>query len=220
MGTPESKPTTPSNRLLAAHLEDLRRSGLSDETIAASGIYSASAKETKAILGFDSGPGIAVPYVGTAPLLVRIKPDEPFAGKDGKAAKYLSPLKRLYSAGNRLYLPATLHPLVPTDPGVDLIVTEGEKKALKAVQEGFPTVALAGVTCWRTKLPDGTSRAIADLDLIKWNGRRVFICFDSDVMTKAAVRNQMLKLRGELSRRRAIVFAATLPELPDQEGTK
>jgi hypothetical protein len=51
-----------AKELLPHHLEDLQRSGLSDETIDAMGFYSGTAAEVKAILGFDAGPGLLIPY--------------------------------------------------------------------------------------------------------------------------------------------------------------
>jgi hypothetical protein len=49
--------------LVASHLEDLRRSGLSDETIARAGIYSASERQVRDVLGFGAGPGMVIPYL-------------------------------------------------------------------------------------------------------------------------------------------------------------
>jgi hypothetical protein len=46
-----------------SHLADLRLSGLSDETIASSGIYSGSTDDGKEILGFDPhSSGMVIPY--------------------------------------------------------------------------------------------------------------------------------------------------------------
>ncbi len=78
-------------KFLPHHLDDLRRSGLSDETIQALGFYSGTATEVKAILGFDAGPALVIPYacVGGGEPFCRVKPDKPPV-IDGKPAKYLS----------------------------------------------------------------------------------------------------------------------------------
>ena len=76
----------------------------------------------------------------------RIKPDRRY--EDGP--KYLSPR----GSGNRLYLPAILDRSVLDDPSRPLYLTEGEKKAAKAVQEGLACIGLAGVWSWRGKTSD------------------------------------------------------------------
>jgi hypothetical protein len=59
--TKESK----MSKLVPQHLEDLRRSGLTDETIEMLGFYSATEAQVKAILGFDAGEGLS--HTQTAP---------------------------------------------------------------------------------------------------------------------------------------------------------
>jgi hypothetical protein len=79
------------NHLLPHHLDDLRKSGLSDETIKNLGFYSTTAGEVRTILGFDAGSGLVIPYPGfddSSPFL-RVKPDVPLL-IDGRPAKYLS----------------------------------------------------------------------------------------------------------------------------------
>ncbi|MCI2425825.1 hypothetical protein LM597_00110 [Candidatus Acetothermia bacterium] len=68
-----------NNRLLPRHTEDLRRSGLNDETIEALTFYSGTPAQVRAILGFDAGPGLVIPYpevAGQNPFW-RVKPDNP-----------------------------------------------------------------------------------------------------------------------------------------------
>ena len=200
------------------HLTDLRRSGLTEATIAALGFYSVTSDEAAAILGFDPCRDcLAFPFPsrnGQKPF-VRLKPDVPFVNADGKPAKYLSPK----GADNRLYLaPATR--LVLGDAGKPLIVTEGEKKAAKADQDGFPCIGLTGVSCWRQrprdkqgeKIEDAPGEPIPDLDLVACSGRCVYLCFDSDVSQKVEVKRELWSLRCELVRRGAIVRVVYLPE--------
>ena len=47
-------------------------------------------------------------------------------------------------------------------------ITEGEKKALKATQEGFMTVSISGVWNWSSN-----KKPIEDLDLIRLDGIRL-----------------------------------------------
>lgn len=198
------------------HREDLVRSGLSDDTIRRSGIRSASAEEVHAAVGLDAGSGMLIPYggarlpAGTA--FHRVKPDRPYPVGEGKTAKYLSPPKRLNPEGNRLYVPPTLDGAALADPSRWLIVTEGEKKILKAVQEGFEGVALAGIWSWRKRDEDHRSAPISDLFAVDWRDRGVFVVFDSDAATNADVQRAERALRDELERRGARVFVVRLPE--------
>ena len=163
-------------QLMPHHKKDLENSGLSLETQNRSGIYSASAEETEQ-LGFEGvGAGMVIPYACDPPF-VRLKPDDPTKGYGGPA-KY----RTCKGAGNRLYIPAILDPEVLQDPSQRLLITEGEKKALKAVQEGFACVALAGVWNFQSKRLSGKRRAlIPDFKTIIWEGRAVYIVYDSDL---------------------------------------
>ena len=175
------------DRLKERHLHDLQNSGLDYETIYASGCYSATAENCEAILGSSVGSGLAFPYLrpdGCTPLrlvevpgYIRIKPDKPPIF-NGRSAKYLSPT----GSSNHLYFPANLNLDVLSDPSVDLIFTEGEKKALCTVQAGKACLGLSGVWCFRTELPDGRKVTLPDLsECIAWEERKVIIIFDSDL---------------------------------------
>ena len=216
-GAAQRNGKVPAALLRPHHLEDLRRSGLSDETLAAAGIRSQSAGNVRTVLRRkDVGASLEFPYPpleGRAQFS-RFKPDTPPLDKDGKSAKYLT----AKGAGNRLYVPANLPPEVLKDAGVPLGFTEGEKKALKATQEGFPCLGLAGVWCWKTKGPDGKSAPLPELDDIAWKGRIVHLAFDSDVIGNLKVRRAEAALADELRRRGAVVQLVRLPGGP--EGAK
>ena len=153
------------------HVEDLRSSGLSEATIDKTGFYSGTVEEVRRIVGFDVGPGLVIPYPGIS--YWRVKPDRPPV-IDGKRAKYLTP-----KGGQvRLYIPPEVRPLLK-DTTARLLITEGEKKALKATQEGFPAIGLSGFWCFRQD-----HKPIADLDLISWEGRPVYLAYDSDLAEK------------------------------------
>lgn len=99
-----------------------------------------------------------------------------------------------------------------TDPDAPLIITEGEFKALAATLSGFPTIGLGGVENWHSAR-EGVP-LIAELDAVKWEGRNVYICYDSDVASKPQVALAAQRLASELAGRGAVVFDAGLPSSP------
>ncbi|ULA61621.1 MAG: hypothetical protein LZF60_340162 [Nitrospira sp.] len=191
--------------LTTPHRDDLHNSGLNLETIEASRIYSAHSGQVSELLGFKTiSGGMVFPYLSVEDeTYVRVKLNE--AGQDGK--RYRSPR----GSTNRLYVPSTLPHGVLSDSTKALYITEGEKKALKARQEGLHCVALSGVWAWRMKEGD-TSAPISDLDRILWEGRTVSIVFDSDAATKPEVARAEIELANELARRGATVYSVRLPQ--------
>ena len=203
------------------HLRELERSGLSRETIQKAGIFSADGKQVKDALGFNrtGEGGLAFPYPSLSPesqgqadaAYMRVKPNRPKGtGKDwSRMAKYLSPK----DSTNRLYAPGLEKTLA--DPDVPLVFTEGEKKTLKANQEGIPTVGLAGV--WGEfagRKETGSSPVIPDLDKVNLKDRQVRIAFDSDLAQKKHVERAEAALARELKARGARVEAVCLPDGP------
>jgi hypothetical protein len=155
--TPATLPD-PARRLLPRHRNELYGSGLSDDQIDACGFYSVETPTPlRTILNWTGSgsveqhlPALAIPFRqadGSFNGFTRLKPNRPRV-KDGRLVKYESPV----NAGNRAYLPpGTIAALA--DPGTALLVTEGEKKAAKADQEGFPCVGLVGVYGWQKRWP-------------------------------------------------------------------
>jgi hypothetical protein len=239
---PGGSPDCKRGPLLPQHLADLRKSGLTDETVAACGVYSeADPRRVKELLGgylnvkaaAALGPCLAFPFLaadgspmtwlpegakgGAAPRpFVRLKPDRP-RNRDGKAVKYESPHK----GGNRAYLPPGVGAAL-ADPTVPLLLVEGEKKALAGTQAGFPTLGLSGVWNWALKRPKdaggrgtGPRRLIGDLDSVRWSGRKVAVVFDSDLKDKPEVAWARWHLAQVLAARGADVRVADLPDGPD-----
>ncbi|MCH8242372.1 MAG: DUF3854 domain-containing protein, partial [Planctomycetes bacterium] len=207
---------TGTNALLNHHLEDLRNSGLSDATIDAMGVYSeTNHSKILAILNRRTIPK----RVGTALVFQfrdehgelngykRLKFDAPRKDRNGKPIKYESPV----GERNRVYIPkGTLSVL--TDTKTELIITEGEKKAAKADQDGFPCIGLVGVFGWK----DGKSeRLLPHLETIEWKDRRVYIVFDSDLNEKPEIRDAESRLAAQLKYRGARVLVGRLPDGPD-----
>lgn len=89
----------------------------------------------------------------------------------------------------------------------DLIVTEGEKKALCADYHGFPCVSVPGVWAWQKK-----GVMIPSLAAIRWAERTVYIAFDSDAVTNPNVLSAETALAKALTCRGATVKVIRFPE--------
>jgi hypothetical protein len=216
--------------LLPQHLADLRKSGLSDETIARGGFFSVSDPTTVARIlrwkgpkGIENaaalGPCLLITFRSVDGRLLnpfdyaRLKPDRPRIDREkGKPIKYESPI----GMRNRAYLFAGVHDVLK-DPSVRIAITEGEKKAAKAMQEGIPCIGLVGVWGFQRKRnrnakgrPYGDRQLIGDLAQISWNGRRVIIVYDSDAAENEQVLRAEFALGETLGRHGAKVFSVRL----------
>lgn len=159
------------------HLADLRKSGLSDESILEAGIKSVCPRDINKIFGYETHAKSAyeIPYPGTDFSRYRMFYDEadkinPKTGDE--RPKYLA--KK--DSGNRLYIPNIVR-LILEDPSIPLYITEGEKKSLKACQEGLYCIAIAGLWNWKVKDKD---ELIRDFDLINFKGRMIYLVPDND----------------------------------------
>lgn len=163
-----------SKVLRPEHLKDLRKSGLEEEIILEARIYSVTSQESKMLLNRSTevGPGYVIPYPSKNGFssVLNFKPDEPLSDAKGKAKKYVKP----FNSKQQLYVAKKVW-AVRNNVKVPLIFTEGEKKALKAVQEGFYAIALSGVYNWLSH-----GEPIEDFKQFCFKGREVFIAFDSD----------------------------------------
>jgi hypothetical protein len=193
-------------KLSSLHLEDLHSSGLTDETIENLGFYSGTSSDVEKILGFNVGPGLIIPYprFDDSPPFFRVKPDDPPV-IDGKPAKYLSPK----SAIVRAYIPPKTWELLK-DPKTAVIITEGEKKAAKADQEGFPCIGLGGIWGFSQK-----HRLIPDLSNIEWEDRAVFLAPDSDHCHNLDVKLAVFTLERWLIKLGASVLVVRIPVTKD-----
>jgi hypothetical protein len=201
----------PVARLSDQHLADLRRSGLSDETIAAAGIHSLSAAQIRELLKMDGGAGYAIPYPGAAysdgSPYVRVRLDRPLAMGDGRSARYLT--RRGESP--RLYAPPILPEGWRENTKLRLLATEGEKKSLKATQDGYPSLGLGGTYGWLRRSKGGDSVPIADLGRIAWKARPVVVVGDSDLRANEQAAEGLQRFSKELARRGARTGLLLLP---------
>jgi hypothetical protein len=102
---------------------------------------------------------------------------------------------------------------VVTDPAYDLWITEGELKAACACVQNIPCIGLGGVWCFKsTKLQ---MHLIPSLEQIVWQGRRVYICYDSDAASNPLVMAAEVALARELTRLSAFPTIVRLPSRAD-----
>jgi putative DNA primase/helicase len=199
-----------SPRLLPHHLDDLRKSGLTDETIAKADVYSeVDYRKISTLLNWRRpqktlAPALVFPFYDENGRngFYRIKPDRPRV-RDKKPFKYESP----FGGGNKPYYPPDVIEVLH-DPGQYLLITEGEKKSLAASQAGFPCIGITGVHNWK---PKHKETLIPELERLPWKGRYVYIAFDSDIAEKPDVQEAESRLAAILKSRGANVKVIRFP---------
>lgn len=195
-------------------VEDLKRSGLTAQDATKLGFKVLTEEQCKERTEKKSA-GYLIPYYDIN------KKKQPFCRirflgevKKGfgskKPQRYWQPANTLPA----LYLPPTVQwSKIAADTGVEVVFTEGEKKAARACKDNIPTIGLGGVWSWRSKkqaLP-----VIKDFDLFEWKGRKVLMAFDSDVTTNPMVVQALNALSKELTGRGATVYTVRLPAEED-----
>ena len=180
--------------LCDTHTAMLRASAISNDVIHARGYETITVSSHLKKLGFGETqsrvPALLLPIHGVRGDIAnyQIRPDIPRVVK-GKAVKYETP------RGTKMVLdvhPAARHWI--TDPAVPLFITEGIKKGDALVSTGMCAIALLGVWNWRGSNDSGGKTALADWEYIALNGRRVYVVFDSDVVTNPAVHSALTRL--------------------------
>ncbi|MGA2465525.1 MAG: DUF3854 domain-containing protein [Thermodesulfobacteriota bacterium] len=203
--------------LSPSHLEDLRKSGLNDNTIKEAGIYSVRPGDISKIFNHPRVEStLAFPYPGTDHIRYKLFSSEPILDKDGHQIKYYQPK----GSSNRLYIPEKVRAIL-LDPSIPLHITEGEKKTLKMNQEGLYCIGLGGLWNWA----DGSEEKnlIPDFDLIEWKGREVYLDPDNDFLKpdrhgdKKNTGQAVKELAYQLIDRGAKAFIVYLPE-GDEKG--
>lgn len=103
---------------------------------------------------------------------------------DAKDRKYGQPA----GSGNHLYLPPLMGGsnwrTVASNPKIPLYITEGELKAACATKLGIPTIGLGGAWNFKSK----RSSLLPMFEEFEWEGRTVYICYDSDAATNPQVK--------------------------------
>jgi hypothetical protein len=199
--------------LAPEHLADLRRSTLTDETIAQQYVRTVPPAMIPRLLGFDP-PGIrsALLFPFRAPAggfmdHVRVKLFPPLTDAAGHAVRYLQPRR----SGVRLYFVARcLERVLRSDE--PLWITEGEKKACCVAQLGLPVIGITGVQGWHAK---GSCLLLPDFDAIPLRGRVIELLPDSDYQTNPDVERAIRSFGYALAARGAQPGVRLLPrELP------
>ena len=195
-------------RLNIRHKKELEASGITLEMAIENGVRSIDAEEARKLLKRKSeiGPGLLFQYLsenGSFEGVCNFKPDTPLPSiEEGKSPrKYVNPIGQEC----RFYI---LDPVRQKllDSSVDVYITEGSKKVLKAVQEGYLTIGVSGVWNWfKDKSP------ISDFDLVAWKDRIVYLAFDGDKFSNDSVLLAEQRLAEELILRGANVRIINFP---------
>ena len=203
-------------QLLQSHFDQLHKgSGISIKVINERGYRSISTKTDLADAGFapsqQNSPGILMPVHGPEGKVTTYgyRPDNPRAPR-GKELKYEFPK----DGSMRIDLPPRCLPDIG-NPSVELWITEGQKKADALASHGLCAVDLFGVWAFKGKNEFGGITILADLDYIAWNGRVVYVCFDSDVTVKQEVKAALDRLTEILRRKGAKVRVVYFPADPN-----
>lgn len=153
---------------------------------------------------------------------IQTKPSKGFAAvadEPKKPRRYGQPAA---STGVRcgVYLPPLLGggtwAEIAADPKFSLVITEGELKAACACRFGIHTIGLGGVYNWRAAKDN--QELLPILEQFVWDGRKVVICFDSDMETNPMVRTAASRLAFTLAMKGALIEWAQLP--PTDKGEK
>ena len=209
--------------LFLNHARLIQDSAISWDVEFERGYFSTDVKALLGNLGFTKTqqqvPALVIPIYSVIDGKIanyQIRPDYPrIDRRKGKPVKYetiqnsrmcLDVHPRVYSAGS---LKA---------PDVPLFITEGIRKGDAAVSHELCSINLIGVWNFRGTNEYGGKTILADWEYIALNGRKVYICFDSDCMEKREVYTALVRLSEFLKGRKAEVYFIYLP--PGEGGTK
>jgi hypothetical protein len=174
-------------KLSPEHLRALlEESAIAPEVVSERGYFTATDPAELEELGFARSqrrvPALVIPVHGVNGecRFHRARPDDPREDADqlGKLTKYEQPVK----TGVALDVPPRAQPVL-SDATKRLWLAEGEKKADALVSLGECTLDVLGVWSWKK---DGMP--LPDWDEIRFIGREVLLCFDSDAESNAQVR--------------------------------
>ncbi|GAX59894.1 hypothetical protein SCALIN_C04_0382 [Candidatus Scalindua japonica] len=158
------------------HRKDLKRSGLSDDTIKEAGIKSVPSGQINMKLGFNIDGLVSmyeIPFDEDYSRFKACYEDGKTFNKDGsEKPKYLA----RKDSGNRLFIPSKAKTILQ-DVSIPLEITEGEKKSLKACQEGLYCIAITGLWNWKVK---DKYELIPDYNEIALDGRTIYLIPDND----------------------------------------
>lgn len=102
---------------------------------------------------------------------------------------------------------------IPVRDRPPLGITEGEFKADAAAKHDIPCIGLGGVWNYRTTTQEGRVELLPDLARLPWEGTKVCVCHDSDIVTNADLLRGMNEMCELLEQRGAILYIRWLPPL-------
>ena len=204
-----SYPKSPPRMLSEAHRRMLSdESGIDPGVAAERGYYTARRRSEvpEAFKDYQRRAGLVIPVLTpSGERRVRLRPDRPRKGKDGRVRKY----EQAGGIGCVLDVhPRNLERL--RDPAVPLWVVEGEKKGDSLTSRGECAVALPGVWNWQR-----AGAMLPDWDHVEISGRLVYVCFDSDAWSNGNVQLALERLVGALKARGAEVLVVHLEDKTD-----
>ncbi|MEO7859898.1 MAG: DUF3854 domain-containing protein [Nitrospirales bacterium] len=174
--------------LIPEHLDDLKKSGLTDNSIALLRYAAVPPYQIK-LKGVESA--YTLPYFtmdGSVNGFQRRKLFPPIKSSHGTMRYWQPP-----NTSPHLYLPPLLSwRNVAKHVTASLTITEGEKKAACACQHGLITAGIGGVWCWRSTLDNGDNLTLPMLDEFQWTDRTVLVCPDSDAWHEGKSRTSWL----------------------------
>jgi len=136
-----------------------------------------------------------------------LRPDTPDPENPGR--KYEQPPKRGDGPGNVLDVHPRMRPLLD-DEGVPLVFVEGIKKADALTSRGVLAVGITGTWNWMSG-----GEPIPDMYDVPVDGRKAYVCFDSDMVRNPDVQMAAERLAEHLTGRGAKVWIVYLPDQPD-----
>lgn len=124
---------------------------------------------------------------------------------------------------SRLFRPLHFSPEKLKKPDEYVIITEGDKKAIKAVQEGFNCLSLGGVWAWKQTVKGENASGneddmlcadiIPDIANADFQNKMVYLCYDNDMWSKPQVKRALYHFAAYLvSEKEAVVKIIVLPE--------
>jgi len=151
--------------LTLGNKEDLRKSGLTDDTIDRYGFYSISKESAAKLLeGYAPSSGWVIEYPRSD--FLKFKPDYPVDPK----RKYLAPTGK---SPDVFITDLAFEAL--NDSNKPYYFCEGEKKTLALEQAGYASIGISGVWSWSSD-----NRPIKRFSQINLTNRICYIIFDSD----------------------------------------
>jgi hypothetical protein len=182
-----------------AHLDDLRKSGLTDATIELMRVESIEPSNRLKAIGVQTAYRIPYLQLKNCPDFYRDKLFPPIVDNDGRARKYDQPLGR----GCRLYVLERCVDLLQ-DFTKPIFFVEGEKKSAAGYQAGLGCVVGVG-GIWNF-LDKSTGDLIPELDRIAWHSREIYYVPDSDVWARQDLQQACYEFAVRVQERGGLLF--------------